>query len=100
MAELEDDLRALVAGGAEGLGEARLRRARRAATWIAAREGELRARGLLSFGEKPGDLHIAPELEEALTVAAAEADAGADADAESESESASESESKSESESG
>lgn len=79
MAELEDDLRALVAGGAEGLDARRLRRAQRAAAWIAAREAELRARGLLSFGEKLGDLHIAPELEETLAIAAA-ADADADAD--------------------
>lgn len=69
MAELEDDLRALVTGRADGLDPARLARARRAAAWLAAREGELRARGLLSFGEKPGDLHIAPELEAALASA-------------------------------
>jgi hypothetical protein len=86
VAELEDDLRALVAGRAEGLDAARLRRARRAAAWIAAREGELRARGLLSFGERVGDLHIAPELEAALA-AATDADADADAAAESDADS-------------
>ena len=71
MAELEDDLRALVARGPEGTGldPARLERARRAAAWLAAHEAELRARGLLAFGEKPGDLHLAPGLEDALVAA-------------------------------
>ena len=78
MAQLEDDLRRLLREGAAGtlaaagLGAARLERARRAAAYLAAHEGELRARGLLAFGEKPDDIHLAPPLEDALEEALAE----------------------------
>jgi hypothetical protein len=70
VAELETDLRILLARGIDGtlplLGEARLRRARRAAAWIAANDAELRSRGLVSYGEKLEGLHLAPALEDAL----------------------------------
>lgn len=73
MAELESDLIVLLIRGVDGalplLGEARLARARRGAAWLAANQSELRSRGLLSYGEKPGDLHLAPALEEALLAA-------------------------------
>ena len=71
MAELEDDLRLLLTVGIDGararLGEARLARARRAAGYLARHHEELRERGLLSFGERPEDVHLAPALEDALT---------------------------------
>jgi len=70
VAELEDDLRALLLVGIDAagakIGPERLERARRIAGWLAANEEALRTRGLLSFGEKLADLHLAPELEEAL----------------------------------
>jgi hypothetical protein len=74
VAQLEDDLRQLLRDGTAGaaplgpagLGAARLERARRAAAYLAAHAAELRARGLLAFGEKPGDVHLAPPLEDAL----------------------------------
>jgi hypothetical protein len=73
MAELETDLRLLLARGVDAslplIGDVRVQRARRAAAWIAAHELALRSRGLLSYGEKPGDLHLAPPLEEALAAA-------------------------------
>jgi len=62
VAQLEDDLRRLLTGQPA----AHERRARRAAAYLAAHEADLRERGLLSFGEKLGDLHLAPALEDAL----------------------------------
>ena len=77
MAELETDLVILLVRGVDGarrlLGEPRLERARRAAAWLAENESALRDRGLLSFGEKLEDLHLAPALEEALLAALSEA---------------------------
>ena len=68
--ELEEDLRLLLSLGVDAagseLGERRLARARRAAGYLARHHEELRERGLLSFGERPEDLHLAPALEEAL----------------------------------
>jgi len=69
--ELEDDLRLVLAEGVEAararIGEARLLRARRAAAYLARHHEGLRERGLLSFGEKPERIHLAPALEEALS---------------------------------
>jgi hypothetical protein len=71
VAELEDDLRILVSQGLEAagaaLGPSRLLRARRAAGYLARHHEALRERGLLSMGERPEDLHLAPALEDALT---------------------------------
>ncbi len=68
--ELEDDLRLLVGVGVDAararIGERRLLRARRAAGYLARNHEALRERGLLSFGERAGDLHLAPALEDAL----------------------------------
>ena len=69
MGELEEDLRQVMLGGdavSLRLGDERMRRARSAAAYLAAHERSLREQGLLSFGEKLGDLHLAPALEEAL----------------------------------
>jgi hypothetical protein len=69
--ELEDDLRLLLGLGVEAarerIGEARLARARRAADYLVRHHEGLRERGLLSFGDRPERLHLAPALEAALS---------------------------------
>jgi hypothetical protein len=66
-AELEADVRLYLTSGPAAVADpARRARAERAIAWLKEHAPELARRGLVSFGERPAALHLAPALADRL----------------------------------